>query len=546
MDETSGLRLPRKFVSQRFKPPSPKDTTPIILNGNPIDRSDLTPIVEDRIIKDQSPKINLLETPEAVNDLFIDSKQRKQEKEYEDQSYQTFQEYQSEKHEYQEEDQQQKEIQDNHEQEEEEQQVYQENQKEEEQEEEQEEENLSEIQNYLEPISSIPYRKFNPPFPDQSTSIKQNKNEAPSTKQISVTPTQISNPSNRFAYVSSVESTDESASGFQKSPKITSPTDITVSESRNNFRNNNQISNSKTLVQTQLNPIRLSQQQSIQNSTQQTSVSSPPSPKLVRQEQSSPTERNQERIHVPTPPSSGTQNFTSSAVNDKNNQELIGKAHDCYLKYQILQKSWPEYKFPNLDEKMVYSNPQFIVDTYNKSVERIQIDMDVNQYKIALIIMFLVIEVVCVKFLGLDAGGYTLSQIKAMNRYEKLLIEIGEKRLLTGESSWPPEVRILFIGLLNCGLFILMKYLSSVLGPELVGYISPIVNGLFSGVLDTSKTANLPDEIPQRQQDITGMLGSVASMAASALSGNGSSQQQNYRSQPQQPQRASRRPVYRE
>ena len=224
-------------------------------------------------------------------------------------------------------------------------------------------------------------------------------------------------------------------------------------------------------------------------------------------------------------------------------EDVLARAHDCYLKYQILQKSWQEYKFPNLDEKLVYSNPKFIIDTYERSVQRIQIDMDVNQYKIALIIMFLVIEVVCVKFMGLDAGGYTLSQIKAMNRYEKLLIEIGEKKLILMGGSWSPEVRILFIGLFNCGLFILMKYLSSVLGPELVGYISPIVNGLFSGVFDNSKTASLPDELPQRQQDITGMLGGFATMAAQHL-GNGA--QSNASANQNNARKASRRPIYRE
>jgi hypothetical protein len=171
--------------------------------------------------------------------------------------------------------------------------------------------------------------------------------------------------------------------------------------------------------------------------------------------------------------------------------------------------------------------------------------MDVSQYKIALIIMFLVIEVVCVKFLGFDAGGYTLSQIKALNRYEKLLIEIGERKLLAGGDTWPPEVKILFIGLFNCALFILLKYLSSILGPHLISYISPIVNGLFSGVLDSSKTSTLPDEIPkvpERQQDLSGMLGSVASIAANTINNNTVQQNTNARSN----QKASRRPVYRE
>jgi hypothetical protein len=539
--ENNRLRLPRKFA-QRYKPPSPKDNTPIILNGNPIDRSDLTPIVEDRIIKDHSAKINLLETPNAVHELFLkdNTNQENFEEEEEQQDQEDHQELEQQNG--------------KHEQDSESDQIEEENEDIESYlEKEQEEMKIQEKNNFIEEsIPNLQYRKYNPPFPDQKTVTQSNNLES------------VSNISNRLAYVESIESTEESASSSQPKPRIMSPTDVNISPDYKFSVNKSPLS--KTLVQTQLNNFKQTQnpqqiknnnppQNSLLKSTQFTSPSpttlssqSPPSPKLVRQEELR-TSSSEQRIQTPKPnvsihSSANPSSQQQQPQDNKINEELIGKAHDCYLKYQILQKSWPEYKFPNLDEKMVYSNPQFIVDTYNKSVERIQIDMDVNQYKIALIIMFLVIEVVCVKFLGLDAGGYTLSQIKAMNRYEKLLIEIGEKRLLTGESSWPPEVRILFIGLLNCGLFILMKYLSSVLGPDLVGYISPIVNGLFSGVLDTSKTASLPDEIPQRQQDITGMLGSVASLAANALSNNGTAQQNNYK--PSQNQRASRRPVFRE
>jgi hypothetical protein len=532
-DQENRLKLPtRKFGLPKFKPPSPKDNTPIIMNGNPIDRSDLTPIVEDKLTRDISPKINLLETPEAVQDLFLNSnnytndgeeEQLDEKDDVEDQVEEEPEEQQEENEEVEEQEQ---------------------NRIQEESEDETDVFNKNNQSMIIQEKPMLSYKKFNPPFPDSNN----NKNQV----------------SNRFAYVESVESlqspNDYSNQSYIKSPKITSPTDVNLSpESRIGIQKS--LTSNKNLIQTQLQPIK---KQS----------SEPPSPKNTRDEiqttnkqfstflqHSNVVDRSkenikQERITSPQPPriqqtegrtearSEGRTEGQPNSYETKSSsfEELSGKAHDCFLKYQILQKSWPEYKFPNLDEKLVYSNPQFIIDTYNKSVERIQIDMDVNQYKIALIIMFLVIEVVCVKFLGLDAGGYTLSQIKAMNRYEKLLIEIGEKRLLTGESSWPPEVRILFIGLLNCGLFILMKYLSSVLGPDLVGYISPIVNGLFSGVLDNSKTASLPDEIPQRQQDITGMLGSVASMAASALGG---SPQQNNRPQQQQ-QRASRRPIFRE
>jgi hypothetical protein len=370
------------------------------------------------------------------------------------------------------------------------------------------------------------YKKFNPPFPSVAS------------------------------YIQNVESTDASVSPNTTNPKITSPSsDISIDPRP--LPSNGQ--RAKLLQLTDRNP-----PSPLKNI--------PPSPDKSKQDRFANQESTPKLASpyvpvvsssLPGPPPTSTipdkrdtrsqANYNSDEKQSKpppepapkplTEEELISRAQDYFLKYQVLQKSWPEYRFPNMDDKWVQQKPQLVIDTYTTSIERIQVDMDVSQYKIALIIMFLVIEVVSVKFLGFDAGGYTLSQIKAMNRYEKLLIEIGERKLLAGGDSWPPEVKILFIGLFNCALFILMKYLSSILGPQLISYISPIVNGLFSGVIDNSKTAALPDEIPQRQQDISGMLGNVASMAANAFTNNNSV---NAAPNKNTQTKASRRPVYRE
>jgi hypothetical protein len=381
---------------------------------------------------------------------------------------------------------------------------------------------------------------------------------------------------NSISYQTAV-STDASPSSNQPNPKITSPSsDISIDPRpiRQQQTNNTFLQIERKPSSNPPSPERkittTSDTQSLPPSTgktnlQQKKISAPqtntefqkkqhlpaaqqPQPQPQNQTQSQAQQAQQQSLPQSQSQQAQQQSPTKQNVSEEKpltHEELVARAHDYFLKYQILQKSWPEYRFPNLDESLVFSKPQMIIDSYTTSIERIQIDMDVSQYKIALIIMFLVIEVVCVKFLGFDAGGYTLSQIKAMNRYEKLLIEIGERKLLAGGDSWPPEVKILFIGLFNCGLFILMKYLSSILGPQLISYISPIVNGLFSGVLDTSKAATLPDEIPkvpERQQDFSGMLGNVASMAANAFTNNSNPQPQGGRVQT----KASRRPVYRE
>jgi hypothetical protein len=498
-----GLRLPRpKTTSIQYpeiqineSPPmnkkksnlySPKDTTPIIVNGEQILREDLTPIVEQPINSepffDSQDKIDLLENPSIINDILNDSPTvlnnvPSDMKTLRDSmsSSESFPIVRSNT-------------------------PLQEPKKTE-----SEETNDFNISPY-DKIKN--YKRFNPPFPENSSKgIRQ-----------------------FAAYVESVESTDTSALGLNIQPRVTSPVDTLSIDTRlrEQERREQERREQERREQERREQERREQERREQERREQ---------ERREQERREQERREQER------------NEQEKKEKDKKEEtlsqdELVSRAQDCFLKYQILQKSWQEYKFPNIEEKLVHTNPQMVIDNYRISVERIQIDMDVNQYKIALIIMFLVIEVVSVKLLGLNAGGYTLSQIKAMNRYERLLIEIGEKKMMIGGESWPPEVRILFIGLFNCGLFILMKYLSSVLGPELVGYISPIVNGLFSGALDTSKTSNLPDEIPQKQQDISGMLGGVASMAAKALSGNQPAPSNNI---PQsRGTRASRRPVYRE
>jgi hypothetical protein len=530
------LRPPDSTLKRSTKPPSPKDVTPIIVNGSMVSREDITPIVDQSItISDKINKIDLIENPNAIHSILADPtpiipqtypiednnypSQIKVLESIPTESLDPFMLIRP------------KENQSNTPG--------------------KEENDLSESDNeannkmvpYTSELDVKNYRKFNPPFPSDTPKLQ---------RPIA-------------AFLQSVESTDTSDIGSHALPKVTSPTDnLSLEIIPNPYRTQDFLKKEREERERETRERRereeREERERERREREERERESRERERREREERERESRERREREDREIKEKERREREDREArereVKERETRErkekeeplthedLITRAHDCFLKYQILQKSWQEYKFPNLDESMVNKNPQVIIDTYNKSVERIQIDMDVNQYKIALIIMFLVIEVVCVKFMGLDAGGYTLSQIKAMNRYEKLLIEIGEKKMMIGGDSWPPEVRILFIGLMNCGLFILMKYLSSVLGPELVGYISPIVNGLFSGALDNSKTANLPDEIPQRQQDMTGMMGSVASLAAKALSGNQSTASTNI--PPAKQQRASRRPIYRE
>jgi hypothetical protein len=187
--------------------------------------------------------------------------------------------------------------------------------------------------------------------------------------------------------------------------------------------------------------------------------------------------------------------------------------------YSRLRINWPEYKFPEIPDD---ASTDYVIRAYEHCINKIQIDMSVSQYKAGLIIIFLIIEVVSVKLLGLDGGGYTASQIKAMNRYERLLIEMGEKRFIAVGKAWPVEVRITFVALINFGIFVLVKFLTGLLGPELTGMITPLITTLFSGsnVSAHNVINGVPvPEVPERGANLSNIVGTVAQMASTALGG---------------------------
>jgi hypothetical protein len=112
--------------------------------------------------------------------------------------------------------------------------------------------------------------------------------------------------------------------------------------------------------------------------------------------------------------------------------------------------------------------------------------------------MWLIIELACTK-LGLNIGGYTVSQMKAMNKYQRLLIELGENNYVTYtneikniQNKWPVEFRILFIALVNAVTFIIVKMLANHIGE---GMASTIVDGI---------TSYISGETPQPGQILFG------------------------------------------
>lgn len=152
-------------------------------------------------------------------------------------------------------------------------------------------------------------------------------------------------------------------------------------------------------------------------------------------------------------------------------------------RFGILRNAWPNYHIPDVSDTLPLEQIHAQYDIY---VRHIHISQDVDQYKVYLVIMFLLIELFCIK-IGLNIGGYTVSQMRSMNKYERLLIELGETnyRATSGtgaaESTWPVEIRIVFMALVNAVTFIIIKMLSGFIGDGVATTIVDALSSYLSG-----------------------------------------------------------------
>ena len=151
---------------------------------------------------------------------------------------------------------------------------------------------------------------------------------------------------------------------------------------------------------------------------------------------------------------------------------------DFRIKFAILRRSFPEYEIPQIDP---HENLDIIHSAYERYVRQIHVENEADGYKIYLIVLWLGIELVGVKWLKLNFSGYTISQLSAMNKYERLLIELGEKNYSVVGGEWPVEVRIIMLSLFNGLIFLLVKYLSGWLGEEVAGVVQTMITGWLGG-----------------------------------------------------------------
>ncbi len=168
---------------------------------------------------------------------------------------------------------------------------------------------------------------------------------------------------------------------------------------------------------------------------------------------------------------------------DEEERERREKA-DLLFSFMVLRRKYKNVEIPEFTE---HSDITTMRRVYEQIIRRVSLDSSVDNYKQYLVGGFMVLEWVSTNWMGIDLSGFTQQQIKMMNRYERLLIELGEKNYSTMGSRFPVEVRLIFFVIFNAGLFYVQKMIFAGGGGG-----TDILNTLFGGPVDTQQAQPAP------------------------------------------------------
>ncbi len=181
-------------------------------------------------------------------------------------------------------------------------------------------------------------------------------------------------------------------------------------------------------------------------------------------------------------------------------------------RFRILKKQYPSVDVPPPAD-FKFKQVSEIKSQYDDTMRELELDENVDTYRTYLFGSWLAIEFACTQWIGIDLSGFTKHQGMMMDKYNKLLIELGEKKRGTWGSDLPVEVRLVGLVLFQAGIFYLIKTASDKFGVSVADLFS-IFMGQRPGAATAAATAGGPGGVLGTV--LSGMNGTNAPAAAGA------------------------------
>lgn len=154
------------------------------------------------------------------------------------------------------------------------------------------------------------------------------------------------------------------------------------------------------------------------------------------------------------------------------------KIKEHYLwQFKKIKKANPNMQIPEVDE---HDDVEEIKSVYRRTVKDMTLDRSISDNRMYLMVGFFVVEFIGVNYIGIDIVGYADNQLLMFDRYNELLIELGERSYNRWGTGFPVEIRLLFLMILNAFFFYIIKLMGNGKTNTNSVYVN-VIKGMMSG-----------------------------------------------------------------
>jgi len=145
----------------------------------------------------------------------------------------------------------------------------------------------------------------------------------------------------------------------------------------------------------------------------------------------------------------------SKVKNARKEIDKLQKIRDHYeYKFDRIREIYPDEELPPITD---FSDPRAISRQYHRTVKKLKLKKSLESYNGYMFLGFTAIELVGSRFLNVDMSGYAEEQMSQMSQYNKLLVEIGERKYASVGGNLPVEVRLMGLMFFNALIFFITR-----------------------------------------------------------------------------------------
>jgi hypothetical protein len=167
----------------------------------------------------------------------------------------------------------------------------------------------------------------------------------------------------------------------------------------------------------------------------------------------------------------------------------IKEKEEYIWRFRILKKQYGRNPAINIPEWNEHSDLTLMKTSYERTIRELYLDDAVETYRTYLFAGWMIMEYVCTQMIQIDLRGFTLQQTKMMHKYDRMLIELGEKSYTRWGMNLPVEVRLFGLILFQAAIFYLGKVLYDKLGSNAAALFSSFTGQPAPDAPQTTSTA---------------------------------------------------------